>query len=301
MDPFSHQINPSAQFEYSYGSWQYVNHSSVAYIPSGFFQQNYQYCTHLHPSTYTYRWKPSNCNILLFNRTLMCSILHERSILFIGDSMSKQMAESLCWLMNATNAIFGPSNVTCTICNNLTVQFIRNSFLTLIRQYENNIQALPFVPFLELESTKQKFKIIMLNAGMHMTVNDRQYALNLNNTYNYFFNSSLYNSSYTILFRSTSPSHNTCTNYTGPLFFNSYSFSNYSYLSVSPLPYYKWEQIPIRNQIAYNLFKYNYLDIYGISWLRPDGHNGKDCAHWCAPGVPDAWNQLLMNYLIERS
>eukprot|EP00253_Pinus_taeda_P000838 PITA_00838 len=50
------------------------------------------------------------------------------------------------------------------------------------------------------------------------------------------------------------------------------------------------------------------LDITGISELRDDAHlsryslkskNGsQDCLHWCLPGVPDTWNELLFAQLL---
>jgi hypothetical protein len=51
-----------------------------------------------------------------------------------------------------------------------------------------------------------------------------------------------------------------------------------------------------------------YLDITGISELRDDAHLSKyslksnngsqDCLHWCLPGVPDTWNELLFARLL---
>lgn len=43
------------------------------------------------------------------------------------------------------------------------------------------------------------------------------------------------------------------------------------------------------------------LDITNLSLLRKDGHpsiyglTGRsiDCSHWCLPGVPDTWNQII--------
>jgi len=42
------------------------------------------------------------------------------------------------------------------------------------------------------------------------------------------------------------------------------------------------------------------LDITTLSQLRKDAHpstygaaGGSDCSHWCLPGLPDTWNQLL--------
>ena len=50
------------------------------------------------------------------------------------------------------------------------------------------------------------------------------------------------------------------------------------------------------------------LDITTLSQLRRDGHpsvygiygeRGNDCSHWCLPGVPDTWNQLLFAMLVN--
>ncbi|CAI5997712.1 unnamed protein product [Closterium sp. NIES-65] len=48
------------------------------------------------------------------------------------------------------------------------------------------------------------------------------------------------------------------------------------------------------------------LDIFRMALLRPDAHvgpwdgksgNGDDCSHWCEPGLPDIWADLLFNEL----
>lgn len=49
------------------------------------------------------------------------------------------------------------------------------------------------------------------------------------------------------------------------------------------------------------------LDVTNLSLLRKDGHpsiyglggrTGMDCSHWCLPGVPDTWNQILYNFIL---
>lgn len=49
------------------------------------------------------------------------------------------------------------------------------------------------------------------------------------------------------------------------------------------------------------------LNVTGMTWRRRDGHpsiykaswpqnvslHRQDCSHWCLPGVPDSWNELL--------
>lgn len=51
----------------------------------------------------------------------------------------------------------------------------------------------------------------------------------------------------------------------------------------------------------------NLLDISRLSQFRVDGHPsvygnpkhvGMDCTHWCLPGIPDTWNQLLYANLL---
>jgi len=57
------------------------------------------------------------------------------------------------------------------------------------------------------------------------------------------------------------------------------------------------------------------LNITDLSSLRTDGHpsvyrrkgvdltasSGQDCSHWCLPGVPDTWNELLLFYQLVSS
>ncbi|KAI7756716.1 hypothetical protein M8C21_023937, partial [Ambrosia artemisiifolia] len=52
------------------------------------------------------------------------------------------------------------------------------------------------------------------------------------------------------------------------------------------------------------------LDITNLSLLRKDGHpsrygnsksTGRDCSHWCLAGVPDTWNVLLYNLMFSKN
>ncbi|KAK3034613.1 hypothetical protein RJ639_033568 [Escallonia herrerae] len=54
-----------------------------------------------------------------------------------------------------------------------------------------------------------------------------------------------------------------------------------------------------------------FLDVTSLSGYRPDGHpsvhgrrsgrsnpsRAQDCSHWCLPGVPDSWNELLYHHI----
>ena len=54
-----------------------------------------------------------------------------------------------------------------------------------------------------------------------------------------------------------------------------------------------------------------FLNISSLSEYRIDGHPSiyggrrkssgiQDCSHWCLPGVPDTWNELLYFHLLSR-
>lgn len=74
---------------------------------------------------------------------------------------------------------------------------------------------------------------------------------------------------------------------------------------------------PEKNRIVEEVLKHmkthvTLLNITKLSEYRVDGHPSiygrksqksdkpnsiEDCSHWCLPGVPDSWNELLFNHL----
>lgn len=56
----------------------------------------------------------------------------------------------------------------------------------------------------------------------------------------------------------------------------------------------------------------SFLNVTYLSEFRRDGHPSnhrepgtsveapQDCSHWCLPGVPDTWNELLYNDLLLK-
>ncbi|KAJ9541483.1 hypothetical protein OSB04_027989 [Centaurea solstitialis] len=77
---------------------------------------------------------------------------------------------------------------------------------------------------------------------------------------------------------------------------------------------------PLNNQIIENVVKemetakrkVQFLNITYLTALRKDGHPSRhrepgtpatapqDCSHWCLPGVPDTWNELLYAQLLSN-
>eukprot|EP00475_Leptophrys_vorax_P012650 TRINITY_DN19046_c0_g1_i1.p1 TRINITY_DN19046_c0_g1~~TRINITY_DN19046_c0_g1_i1.p1 ORF type:complete len:379 (-),score=-31.10 TRINITY_DN19046_c0_g1_i1:76-1212(-) len=61
----------------------------------------------------------------------------------------------------------------------------------------------------------------------------------------------------------------------------------------------------VRPFVSYPQFKI--VDIARMSLARPDAHQGvytgqkggnADCSHWCVPGVPDTWSNMVYSYMI---
>ena len=108
-----------------------------------------------------------------------------------------------------------------------------------------------------------------------------------------------------IIWRSTVPGHENCTEGSQPL----------AEYRPSPGHKYGWDQVARQNELVFSIFesaipgRMHYLDAYEISLMRADRHrvrdtmyvtaNGRmdkvrgDCLHYCLPGPPDDWNMLL--------
>lgn len=72
-----------------------------------------------------------------------------------------------------------------------------------------------------------------------------------------------------------------------------------------------WQLVVLREVLKKTSFPVYLLDVTSMSALRRDGHPSiygrdadaqgrqetigrtSDCSHWCLPGVPDAWNEML--------
>ncbi|KAL8515307.1 hypothetical protein ACS0TY_014142 [Phlomoides rotata] len=92
--------------------------------------------------------------------------------------------------------------------------------------------------------------------------------------------------------------------------------------SSSLVPSHTWTKYNIFNQVLtsyLNLSNARLLDVLNITHMtsrRKDGHSSlyylgpkvgpapihrQDCSHWCLPGVPDAWNEILYALVLKRA
>lgn len=87
-----------------------------------------------------------------------------------------------------------------------------------------------------------------------------------------------------------------------------------------PLPEVSSSVVTEKNMIVKEVIEHmrtpvTFLNITALSKYRIDGHPSvygkkpgkqysssiQDCSHWCLPGVPDSWNEILYAYLQSKS
>lgn len=91
-------------------------------------------------------------------------------------------------------------------------------------------------------------------------------------------------------------------------------------LGSSLVPKDNWSQFKIANSAltaqtnnTSQFLKYKVLNVTRMTAQRKDGHSSiyylgpnanpthhQDCSHWCLPGVPDTWNELLYAFFLKH-
>lgn len=119
-----------------------------------------------------------------------------------------------------------------------------------------------------------------------------------------------------VFYRTTSPKHDSSSDWNEPNGHRCYNERDPVQILGyrPPMP----AQLPIVKHILKRTrFPVTLLDITGLSEFRKDGHPSvyssdlnsqqrrypdqfADCSHWCLPGVPDTWNELLYDSLLLK-
>ncbi|KAI3676238.1 hypothetical protein L1987_85840 [Smallanthus sonchifolius] len=66
---------------------------------------------------------------------------------------------------------------------------------------------------------------------------------------------------------------------------------NVQLVNITQLTQYRKDAHPSIHRLFYSTLKAKQLS-------NPNGY--ADCTHWCLPGVPDTWNELLLAYILQR-
>ncbi|KAJ4970076.1 hypothetical protein NE237_003175 [Protea cynaroides] len=300
-----------------------------------------------------FRWQPRNCNIPRLNGRDMLELLRGKRLVFVGDSLNRNMWESLvCILRNSVqdkSKVFEASGRKEFRTDgsysflfkdyNCSVEFFQSPFL--VQEWEmpdTNGSKKETLRLDIVERSSDEYKnadIIVFNTGHwwthEKTSKGRGYYQEGSHIYDELNVAEAFRRAVTtwsrwvdanvnpkktlVFFRGYSASHfsggqwnsgGQCDNETEPI-------KNETYLSAYPEKMavlesvIKWMKTPI-----------SYLNITRMTDYRKDAHPSiyrkqyftdeerrsplryQDCSHWCLPGVPDSWNELLYAQLLIK-
>ncbi|XP_057525253.1 protein trichome birefringence-like 39 [Amaranthus tricolor] len=268
-----------------------------------------------------YKWQPFDCNLPRFNGEYFLNKWKGKKIMFVGDSLSLNQFESLgcmlhSWVPN-TNTTYFRGGVLRSLTFEefgVTLMLYRTPFLVdLMNKKEGRILNLDSIS----GNVWKGMDMLIFNSWHWWTHTGHDqpwdYIQTGNKLYRDMNRMVAYYKGLTtwarwvrlnvdpfktkVFFLGISPSHEagsdwnepskTCSSETEP-------FSGTKYPAGTPQARTIVEKVLSRiKNIVY------WLDVTILSQYRMDAHpsiysgRGRDCSHWCLPGLPDTWNQLL--------
>ncbi|GFY91257.1 similar to TRICHOME BIREFRINGENCE-LIKE 7 [Actinidia rufa] len=287
-----------------------------------------------------WRWKPKNCDIPRFDVQIILEMLRSKRIVFVGDSMSRTQWESLiCLLMTGVEdkrSVYevNGNNITKQIrflgvrfsSFNFTVEFFRSVFLVQHNWSPKHgpkrvRSALKLDKLDDISDEWINADVLIFNSGQwwvpgklfgtgcYFEVGN---SLKLGMSIGTAFRTALHtwaswvetmiNTNRTqVFFRTFEPSHwsdqtlRLCNVTHQPLL--EAGEREQSQFSDAIMEVVKNMTVPV-----------TVLHITAMSAVRTDAHVGtwsdnpllSDCSHWCLPGVPDAWNEVVLSYLLAN-
>ncbi|XVF14552.1 hypothetical protein REPUB_Repub09cG0071200 [Reevesia pubescens] len=279
-----------------------------------------------------YRWQPTDCNLPRFNGRNFLRRFRGKRIMFVGDSLSLNQWQSLTCLLHTavpqaqyTLQRVGGLSTFSFPAYGVSIMFSRNAFLVdIVNEKRGRVLRLDSI------GSGQLWKGVdvlifdtwhwWLHTGRKQPWDYFQYAKitrkDMNRLVAYekalrtwarWVKSNVDPAKTKVFFQGVSPDHmdsrdwadpkaKTCREETHPMLSTDYPGG--------PHP----AQVVLKKVLRSVSKSVHLLDITALSQLRKDGHpaafgyggrRGTDCTHWCLPGVPDTWNELLFASLIQ--
>ncbi|KAG0476606.1 hypothetical protein HPP92_013447 [Vanilla planifolia] len=295
-----------------------------------------------------WRWQPNGCNIPRLNATDFLVRLMGKRIVFVGDSLNRNMWESLVCILQ--QSIKNKSRVYEVSGRkqfkmpgyysfhfkdyNCSVDFVRSPFLVKELSLKNvngsEDERLRLDLLDETKSAYHQADIVVFNTGHWWTHEKTSSGIDYyqvgNHVYPVLAVMEAYKKALTtwarwvdgnidsrktkVVFRGYSLTHfrggqwnsgGQCHNETEPIY-------NDNFLTKYPL-----KMTALEGVLQQMKTPVLYLNISRLTDYRKDGHPSiyrtnykehsatektQDCSHWCLPGIPDTWNELLYVSLV---
>ncbi|KAL6506872.1 hypothetical protein OROHE_022309 [Orobanche hederae] len=278
-----------------------------------------------------YKWQPHNCNLTRFDGGEFLRRYKGKRIMFVGDSLSRNQWQSFICMLYATvpgrryNATTSFEVSTFTFTDfEVKVMLDHAVYLVdLVREAEGRILKLDSIQRGELwkgidvlifntwhwwnrRGPTQPWDYIEVGGRLYKDM-DRVVAFEKALvTWANWVDDNVDPAKTKVFFQGISPSHYNGTTWNEPRAKSCVGQKEPLLGSTYPggLP----PALSVLKKVLSTIKKpVQLLDITNLSLLRKDGHpsvyglagkTGIDCSHWCLPGVPDTWNQILYNLIL---
>ncbi|KAJ7968690.1 Protein trichome birefringence-like [Quillaja saponaria] len=307
-------------------SYPLYDSSSCPFIDAEFDCQKYG-----RPDTQylKYAWKPDSCSLPRFDGVDFLNRWRGKKIMFVGDSLSLNMWESLSCMIqasvpNAKNTFVRKGSLSSVIFQDydVTLFLYRTSYLVdIVRE---NIGAVLTLDSINAGNSWKGMDMLIFNSwhwwlhtgkskgwdymreGSNLYKDmDRLTAFYKGlTTWAAWVDQNVDTTKTKVFFQGISPTHYQGKEWNEP---KKSCNGELEPLSGSVYPAGPPPAATVVNNVLSKMKKPVYLlDITNLSQLRKDAHpstyggdgSGSDCSHWCLPGLPDTWNQLLYAALV---
>lgn len=249
---------------------------------------------------HTYEWEPDavhskGCVFKIWNKTSYCEIMKNKTVAIVGDSVSMDHYLSLTHLLGVPRAAprARPKDrlITSRVCGNTSTligkrDFYLRSLNDVVREHSPDVMVLNRGLHYEDDSTL----ISHMNQTLFPQLMDWQESCRLKSKDCY------------LVWRTTVPGHPNCTQFTEPA--TSVETMEELVRARGNDNGYNWDKMSVQNELVLEAFKlsniiYEVMDAYHTNILRPDLHDGNDCAHTCLPN-DNTYASFLHHMLLNQ-
>lgn len=218
----------------------------------------------------SYVWEPSMCSLVPFDGKIFCSLLGNRTILLIGDSIMQQLASTIMSMVTASDGHCADQII-----------LSRSNYI----YFESPVRLDHMVDII-------RPNITIFHSGAHMRdIGDMKTLWHwLKPQISRIRNTTSYNQ---LAWVTQAPGHQHCMHFQQP---RPFKFAS----TRPPMDRFGWYNFPHFDTYSIdqvNQLRLKLIDLSPLYW-RIDGHFGGDCLHYCLPGPLDLFAILVNQMLV---